>query len=64
MRVFTDVAGTLTLTDNLGQTWTQAVTVGSMQLVAPGWTKASTTITVRFTVGWSLGVDDITYRTP
>jgi len=64
MRVFTGVSGTLTLTDNLGQTRTQAITMGSLQLVTTGWTQASTTVTVTFTAGWDLGVDDIVYRNP
>jgi len=64
MRVFTGVAGTLTLTDNLGQTRTQSIATGSMQLVTTGWTQASTTVTVSFTAGWELGVDDIVYRSP
>jgi len=64
MRVFTGQNGTLTLTDNLGQTITQAVTKGSMQTVTTGWTQASTTITVQFTAGWELAVDDITFRAP
>jgi len=64
MRVFTGVAGTLTLTDNLGQSRSQAITTGSMQLVTTGWTQASTTVTVAFTAGRNLGVDDIVYRAP
>jgi hypothetical protein len=64
LRVFTDVAGILTVTDNLGQTKVQAITAGAMQLVTTGWTQASTTVTVRFTAGWELGVDDLTYTTP
>jgi len=64
MRVFSLTAGTLTLTDNLGQTRTQAIATGSMQLVTTGWTLASTTVTVTFTAGWSLGVDDLVYRDP
>jgi len=64
MRVFTGVAGTLTLTDNLGQTRTQSITTGSMQVVTTGWTQPSTTVTVTFTAGWELGVDDIVYRNP
>jgi hypothetical protein len=64
MRVFTGVAGTLTLTDNLGQTRTQAITTGSMQLVTMGWTQPSTTVTVTFPAGWELGVDDVVYRNP
>ncbi len=64
LRVFTGAAGTLTLTDNVGQSRTQAITTGSMQLVTTGWTQASTMVTVAFTAGWELGVDDIVYRTP
>ena len=52
---------TLTLSDDAGQTCTREVTTGSMQLVTTGWTRPSTTVTVSFTAGWSLGVDDITY---
>jgi hypothetical protein len=64
IRVYAGTNGTLTLTDNLGQTRAQAINTGSMQLVTTGWTQASTTITVQFTAGWELGVDDITYRSP
>jgi hypothetical protein len=63
IRVFTaGAAGTLTVSDNLGQTRTQSITTGSMQLVTTGWTQASTTVTVAFPGGWNLGVDDIAYR--
>jgi hypothetical protein len=64
MKVFTMSSGTLTLTDNLGQRKVQTVTTGSMQLVTTGWTRASTTVTISFTRGWDLGVDDIEYRAP
>jgi hypothetical protein len=64
VRVFTGVAGTLTLTDNLGQKRTQTITPGSMQMLTTGWTQASSTVTVRFSAGWELGVDDIVYRNP
>jgi hypothetical protein len=62
LSVFTVTGGTLTLSDNLGQTATQAITTGSMQLVRTNWTQASTTVTVTFTGGWALGVDDIVYQ--
>lgn len=62
MRVYTTNNGTLTLTDNTGQSKVQAITTGSMQLVTTNWTIPSTTITVNFTAGWSLGVDDIVYE--
>jgi Tol biopolymer transport system component len=63
LRVYATRAGTLTLSDDAGQTLSQDVTTGSMQLVTTGWTRPSTTVTVSFTMGWSLGVDDITYTT-
>src|SRR2546427_3720695 len=59
MRVFpTDSSaqtGTLTLSDDLGQTITRTVTTGSMQLVTTGWVQASSVITVTFTAGRGLG---------
>src|SRR3989442_7709323 len=61
LRAFTSGAGTLTLSDDRGQTLTRAVSTGSMQLVTTGWAQASTVITVAFTSGWNLGIDDITY---
>ncbi len=64
LRVFTEVAGRLTVRDDLDQTMVQEITTGAMQLVTTGWTQASTTITVRFTAGWELGVDELTYTTP
>jgi hypothetical protein len=62
MRVFATSAGTLTLSDDLGQTVTRSVATGSMQLVTAGWAQPSTVITVTFTSGWNLGIDDITYQ--
>ena len=62
LRVFTPRAGTLTLSDDTGQTFTGTVAVGSLQLVTTGWDRGSTTVSVNFTEGWALGVDDITYR--
>jgi hypothetical protein len=60
MRVYSLTPGVLTLSDDAGQTLTQEVTTGSQQLVTTGWTRPSTTVTVSFTSGWDLGVDDIT----
>jgi Tol biopolymer transport system component len=48
-------AGTLTLSDDAGQTLSQGVATGSMPLVTTGWTRPATTVTVSFTMGWSLG---------
>ncbi len=64
LRVFTEVAGKLTVRDSLNQTTGQDITPGTMQLVTTGWTLASTTITVHFTAGWELGIDALTYTTP
>ena len=33
----------------------------SPQLVTTGWTRPATTVTVSFTNGWDLGVEDISY---
>jgi hypothetical protein len=35
-----------------------------MKTVTTGWALASSRVTVTFTAGWSLGVDDIAYRNP
>src|SRR5947207_3450836 len=61
MSVFSLAPGTLTLTDDAGQTLKQQVTPGSIQLVTTGWTRPSATVTVSFTAGWNLGLDDITH---
>lgn len=62
MAVFTGQNGTLTLTDNNGQTVSQNITTGSMQTVTTGWIQGSIIVTVNFTTGWDFGVDDIVYR--
>ena len=43
LRVYATSPGTLTLSDDAGQTWTQEVATGSMQLVTTGWTRPATT---------------------
>ena len=63
IRVYSTTPGTLTLSDDAGQTLTQEVSTGSLQLVTTGWIRPATMVTVSFTNGWDLGVDDITYRT-
>jgi hypothetical protein len=63
LRVYSPRSGTLTLSDDTGQTLSYGVTTGSLQLVTTGWTQPATTVTVSFTEGWALGVDDITYST-
>ena len=64
LRVYGTSAGTMTLADDAGQTLSQDVVTGLMQLVTTGWTRPSTTVTVSFTMGWSLGVDDLTSTAP
>jgi len=64
MKVVTSIAGTLTLSDNTGQTFTQSISTGPVQLVTTGWTNPASTITVNFTQGWNIALDDITYSNP
>ena len=61
IRVYTVTSGTITLTDNLGQTKTQSIIPGSMQLVTTNWAQGSSVVTIAFTAGWALGIDDISY---
>jgi len=61
LSVYTTRNGTLTVSDGVNPNVTRAVTTGSMQQVATGWTQATTTITIQFSGGWSLGIDDIVY---
>jgi hypothetical protein len=63
LRVYAVTPGTLTLSDDTGQAMSYGVTTGSLRLVTTGWTRPSTTVTVSFTRGWDLGVDDITTST-
>jgi hypothetical protein len=60
--VYSVTTGTLTLSDNRGQTVTRTVNPGSLITVATGWSQTSTTVTVNFTAGWDLGLDNIVYR--
>jgi Concanavalin A-like lectin/glucanases superfamily/Bacterial Ig domain len=64
MNVYATIDGTLTLSDNVGQTVTRYISSGSMQLVTTGWSVASTTVTVDFTFGLELGIDDISHSGP
>jgi hypothetical protein len=61
LSVYTTRNGTLTLSDGVNPNVTRAVTTGSMQQLATGWTRAAPTITIQFTGGWSLGIDNIVY---
>src|SRR5262245_61553477 len=64
LRVYTVTAGTLPLTAGANPPVTRSVTVGSLQTVTTGWSIGATTVTINFSAGDSIGVDDITYRVP
>jgi hypothetical protein len=51
--------GSLTLTDDLGQTASLTMAGGALGTLVTGWTQPSTTVTVTVN-GWNFGVDDIT----
>ncbi|HEX2522448.1 MAG TPA: Ig-like domain-containing protein, partial [Terriglobia bacterium] len=61
VNVYALESGTLSLSDDAGQTLTRPILVGSVQLVTTGWSLPSNTVTFSFSAGWSLGVDDIAY---
>ncbi|MDJ0928347.1 MAG: InlB B-repeat-containing protein, partial [Gammaproteobacteria bacterium] len=60
--VFAMANGSLTLSDDQGQLLTQALSPGAVITVPTGWVQPSTVVTVAFTGGWDLGVDNITHR--
>ena len=64
IRVYaSQVNGTLTLSDDKGQSITQTISAGTpLQTVTTNWTQGSNTVNIQYTGGWSLGIDDITYR--
>jgi hypothetical protein len=62
LRVFTGMTGTLTLSDNLGQQVNLNLNPGVLQVIQTGWSQSSTSVTVDFTAGWELGIDDIVHR--
>ncbi len=62
IEVFTTSSGTLTLTDDAGQNFVQAITAGGLITINTGWTLPATSVTIQYTNGWALGVDDITYE--
>jgi hypothetical protein len=62
VRAYVLTAGTLTLADSNGQTRSQALVPGALSTITTGWSQTSTTITVSFTGGWALGLDDIASR--
>jgi len=64
MKVYVQIDGDFTLTDDQGQTFNS----GSIQATDPpklhdtGWTKPSSTVTVSSSIGWDLLIDTITYQ--
>ena len=65
LQVFGDAAGTLTLTDDQGQSTTfQVAKTGTLYTVTTGWTKASMTVHVTYTQGWHAAYDNFIYQTP
>lgn len=62
MRVFSTVNGTLTLSSDQGEVKTQNISADQMVALSTGWNKPATTITVTFTGGWELGIDQIVYQ--
>jgi hypothetical protein len=61
LRVFTGIPGNLTLSDDLGQQISLNLNPGVLQVIQTGWAQRSTTVTVNFTGGWELGIDDIVH---
>jgi len=61
-QVCTPTPGTLTLTSDAGETFSQAIISWTYTNLKTGWTKPATQITVSFTGGWNLGVDTISYQ--
>jgi hypothetical protein len=63
LEVYALTNGTLTISDDQGQSTQQNIETGSMQSVATGWSQASNVITISFTAGWDLGLDNIMHST-
>lgn len=62
LSVYTTASGTLTLLDGVNPLLTRTVNPGALVPIATGWSAAANTVTIRFTAGWALGVDDLAYR--
>jgi hypothetical protein len=61
MRVNAGASGVLTLSDDAGQTFTTSLSADRLTVVETGWTQAAKTVTVNYSAGWELAVDDVTY---
>lgn len=61
LNVFAGEAGTLMITDDTGQQRSLELTPGSLIPVETGWEDPAEVITIDFTGGWALGVDDIAW---
>jgi hypothetical protein len=57
------VAGTVTISDEAGQTFTRSLPTGQLINIQTGWTEPSGTITVNYTAGWELALDNIEFTT-
>lgn len=65
VQVVGDLAGTLRLADDQGQTVTfQVAQTGKMYTVITGWTKPSKTVSATYTQNWNLAFDNFTYQVP
>jgi hypothetical protein len=57
------VAGTVTISDEAGQTFTRSLPTGQLINIQTGWTEPSGTITVNYTAGWELALDNSEFTT-
>lgn len=62
IQAVTDLAGTLTLTSDAGETVSAAVSTSGITTVTTGWAKPAKTITVQFSQGWHVALDNLVYR--
>jgi hypothetical protein len=61
LRTTSDTAGTITLTDNNGQTASLTLTPGTPATLTTGWTAPSQWVDVTSSLGWGIVFDDFTY---
>ncbi len=62
LQVFSQLGGTLTISDDLGQKKSISLNANSLQLVTTGFSKSSRVVNVEFSQGWELGLDNISFR--